>query len=486
MKRLLVLVLIQLYCNVSNAQIPKLDYSNFEQVFIEDFDDTNFAYRYTATGVDTIWDLKNENWHVGTEYYTKDNLKMIYPSVVSLFETKVNPPYYIGNRLVEYHAGYMRLRPDFSSFTRNYAYGIIEMKVKFPKMINPSDHSTTAPVSFWLFDNDKNEVDVFDISFERTISSRVFDRTYTPSHYVSKDVSIAPTPSLSDSFHTCSVLWTPSIVRFFIDSVEISSVDYKTVRTYPVFYYLETAIMPYRSTELSGQFMHIDWVKIWKMKCQENDLNIDFPTTFQQNPNHPFFDATPKLGRLFSYHHVNITSQQTLQLLQDVPTIIEAESTEIDGIFLADQSTLTTRQPPTPPPGGGTYAPENSNGFLEIIAVQCNSFNNPYKKNWPDPSKKNTGTSSSENSKHHNIENSQDNLLIYPNPTNGIFTIRLPDTGEYAIQITNTIGAVIYKAEIANVESQSIRLGKNIYPGVYTIMVSGSKKKYYKRITIVQ
>lgn len=77
-----------------------------------------------------------------------------------------------------------------------------------------------------------------------------------------------------------------------------------------------------------------------------------------------------------------------------------------------------------------------------------------------------------------NFESS--NVVIYPNPTNGKFTLQVPPTTKY-IQISNTLGQIIEKRIVTNESEISFSINKS---GIYFIQITTDKETITKKLVI--
>lgn len=71
------------------------------------------------------------------------------------------------------------------------------------------------------------------------------------------------------------------------------------------------------------------------------------------------------------------------------------------------------------------------------------------------------------------------NMKIYPNPSNGTFTIELD--GEYEVTILNSIGASVYNKTITQKEKVTL---KDLNPGMYIISAKSNQKAAFKTIIV--
>ncbi len=366
MKRILVL----LVClgNIAIAQ-QRLDYSDYEVVFHEEFDypDPNKVYpshrfkhlngRVAASGTtkgsyfSEVWRITNGNWGAQNEFYTPEQTYLSAPGVIRM-ETKSVPEFTVDNgRKVNFHAGYLNLqpKPEYG----NDGDGIVEARIKFPDMTRG-----TSPISFWLWGWNKTEIDVFDVSYKNYYITRILDWSMEP---IQIEDSVAY-PDLSPGFHIYTMVWTPSVVRYYIDGNLVNAIEYTRVRTFPFAYAVELSIMPITG-QPGGQFMEVDWVKIWKPKCKEENLLVS-----SARGEEVFLNEFPVKGRMFQYEEVDIRPDSgVLRLPGRVPTIVEARSTRIEGNFEADQSVRRTSQKKL----NDTEHTHVDNAYLEIRARPC-------------------------------------------------------------------------------------------------------------------
>lgn len=71
------------------------------------------------------------------------------------------------------------------------------------------------------------------------------------------------------------------------------------------------------------------------------------------------------------------------------------------------------------------------------------------------------------------------NMKVYPNPSNGTFTIELD--GEYEVTIVNSVGAQVYNKIISQKEKVML---KDLNPGMYIISAKSDKKAAFKTIIV--
>ena len=83
--------------------------------------------------------------------------------------------------------------------------------------------------------------------------------------------------------------------------------------------------------------------------------------------------------------------------------------------------------------------------------------------------------------------NSSNSMIVYPNPTNGQFTVQMKDaeSQDMYLRITNLIGEVIYSEKINQKTSYNKTLNLSEYPrGLYQIQIIGGEKNYFGKIIL--
>jgi PKD repeat protein len=80
----------------------------------------------------------------------------------------------------------------------------------------------------------------------------------------------------------------------------------------------------------------------------------------------------------------------------------------------------------------------------------------------------------------------QDELLVYPNPTSGTFTIQLPEDHKFErVQLLNYLSQAIYKTELSNqLNTVEIQPGTGVLPGIYFLQFGGNGKTVTKKVVI--
>jgi hypothetical protein len=73
----------------------------------------------------------------------------------------------------------------------------------------------------------------------------------------------------------------------------------------------------------------------------------------------------------------------------------------------------------------------------------------------------------------------QAKMNVFPNPSNGVFTIQLD--GEYEVSILNNMGAAVYRKTISHKEQLMLR---DLSPGIYVIQAKSDQKSAVSRIIV--
>ena len=74
-------------------------------------------------------------------------------------------------------------------------------------------------------------------------------------------------------------------------------------------------------------------------------------------------------------------------------------------------------------------------------------------------------------------------FIVYPNPSNGIFTIDNQNNETYSVSVTDIIGKVVYNSIITNLTNKSIDLSK-VESGVYSIEFENDGNSFVQKIII--
>jgi hypothetical protein len=77
-------------------------------------------------------------------------------------------------------------------------------------------------------------------------------------------------------------------------------------------------------------------------------------------------------------------------------------------------------------------------------------------------------------------------LVVYPNPSNGVFTtsFNTVNADNYNVKITNTLGQVVYEESLVNFSgnySKAINIA-SFGKGVYMLSISNSKNEDVKKV----
>ena len=79
---------------------------------------------------------------------------------------------------------------------------------------------------------------------------------------------------------------------------------------------------------------------------------------------------------------------------------------------------------------------------------------------------------------------SDDSLLIYPNPSEGVFNLKLSANGNYTAHIYDLFGKIVYFKEL-NIDNGEYKFSiPNLSNGVYVLKLRGDKLALSKKIAI--
>lgn len=84
------------------------------------------------------------------------------------------------------------------------------------------------------------------------------------------------------------------------------------------------------------------------------------------------------------------------------------------------------------------------------------------------------------------ISQKDGDIHIRPNPNKGLFTIRLPQKGDYRLRIVNAIGSVVYQDQISNELRKTIHLDHNLPAGNYIIQIVGARISYTEKVILTK
>lgn len=516
MKKLhLALAIVLLITTTSFAQLANLDYTGYHLAIEDDFnypDPTStypsFAFQIEPT-FESKWavDMNPISWPClgwGHEIMRATQVSMPSYGIIRLKE-EYNPTFgcdsFRGWGLLPINHISGLLQSKFS-----VSFGIIEASIKLPKgtcdglceddPMDPLDANDTAAYpAFWTYplgverDNEIDIIDNFD-SDDMKLRNHLF---FTPPgtiprkrHFIHRTIDPPSVGNLSSDFHKYSCVWTPSRIVFYIDEIYLSHIDYAEGQTYPTY---QTVIMNLQThtNTVSGLTMDIDWFKFWVQNCDESDFNLTTATLGSPSvtdimtyPNLPTDHSKKAQYSILKNKNVNINvpysyNGNVVRHVSDSITFIEAESVTILPDFIADESVLHTNRTVNWD-NQSTTTNEVSNGYMEIRSIQCGTNSTSWFKTAP-PTNIRKGDV-------RNTKNISD-VIIYPNPTNGNFNVKLPEQGDYHVEVVNMIGQIIYVENIKNTSSWNAQLKDMIFPGTYSIHVKGKALNYYGKIIVI-
>jgi hypothetical protein len=71
---------------------------------------------------------------------------------------------------------------------------------------------------------------------------------------------------------------------------------------------------------------------------------------------------------------------------------------------------------------------------------------------------------------------------VYPNPTNGVFTIELDDNGKYDVTVNNVLGQTVYATSTTSMKT-TIDLS-SFEKGIYTIELKNNSATYTEKVIV--
>lgn len=85
-----------------------------------------------------------------------------------------------------------------------------------------------------------------------------------------------------------------------------------------------------------------------------------------------------------------------------------------------------------------------------------------------------------------NTDVTQNIVKVYPNPSDGTFSIELKKAGDYSIRIVDMLGAVVYQSTIKSEASGKVELDSKIPAGNYFLYIIGNDNKHIEKITVIR
>ena len=450
------LIIIILLPYLSFAQCAGINYASYDLVFEDDFDylcETGAVYAFQADPAFIAnWSLTNGDWGAGNEYYYAANATMNTCGIITLTEHDITP-FDVGSRHVTKSSGTLISKSGFNEaglFGPGYAsqngwgYGVIEASIRFPH--ETSVACGNSGVAFWTGGYFPTEIDIVDDGHEGGVTSRAIDWEYSPPH--GKSIGDG---SISSGFHTFSCVWNPAYASFYIDGCFKGMINYTTVRTFQDFTTLKFALLSCTGIP-DGLSMDIDWVKIWRQKCDATDLDVNDVTCCGSK-------VIPGM-----YKNNTITSTNTSPgnaTFANDAIMFESGATTINPNFTADESTLTHA---TVSVDAGSVS-QISNGFFEILPIKCGAETSSWYRN-----SSNKGNTISANATRNNLTIGNNTLTndafsgvsqiqVSPNPTQNNITISYPckSAGQLEIKINDVAGRIRYTESVICDEGNNIQ-----------------------------
>lgn len=354
----------------------------------------------------------------------------------------------------------------------------------------------------------RNEIDIMDNHDGHTWSTWPKFYTYVPQYHdtvlqaadeISLNSSInhcfPTTIDLSNKFHRFSCLWTPSRIIFYVDRHYVRHYDFdgdrgatQVARTVRQIHSLIVALQTHEHT-VPNLSMEVEWVRYLAQQCNAGDFIVD-PGHAYNLTNPPYLppDYATNYASDFNklrYRQVIINQASTVQAKNTLATMIEAEATTILPNFLADESH---------PIWGASTAnkqdknqqwisvPIPMNGYLEIRPVAC-EWHPDAGEGWPDNGVNGFG---GEGPVYDQRPGSNAAIRLFPNPSDGDFTVVFPDSAPYSIRVINMIGETMYHMETDHVSSWQASLGGQLPAGQYLVEVTGPAQQSIHKLTILK
>ncbi len=408
MKNVLIITLALFCVNTKVfAQFPIVDYSQYNFIFGDDFKYANPSTPTTPASdfqtnssvvalsgsgspdvvghpISDNWLFVNPDWRSLNTVYTSTMVTMPSVGVIRLNASPIGSSRvrYEDSRTIpasdtddggtiwplDYWGGYINSKRDFY-------FGLIEARIKLSSQ-------NGYYCAFWT--KLGNELDILDVSRPNQIINRNinwFEGTYSKSITFNPQATALPDgtilPDLSADFHDYSCKWDPEGATFFIDGHYVGFVSNSEVRNIPNHPWwvgsLELCVQLTTAAGSALSYIDIDWVKVWKKKCNNDDVNINCIGSLCTADAFVYPFILPGLfkHKTFSLNVPNTSLFPIVSVPSGTSAILEGEAVEIKADFFVDQSIRTTRL--TTVDGTSTGAPITvlDNGYFIIEAINC-------------------------------------------------------------------------------------------------------------------
>lgn len=201
MKKIFALIAI-IYCtflNVLLAQTPYSDPNKWSCVFFDDFLGTTIDNNNWIQGNASYKDSKQGSLTTNDGYNTS-----VHDGVLDIISKH---DYY--NGILQYTTGALTTK-------NKYKYGFFEIRFKLQQIPNGKTFKGIGE-NFWLFDDPlQTEIDIFECSgdgnHKLTSNSHLFNYTYNDN-----EISGNLGQILDNEFHKLAILWSPSKIEWYVD-----------------------------------------------------------------------------------------------------------------------------------------------------------------------------------------------------------------------------------------------------------------------------
>ena len=389
--------------------------------------------------------------------------------------------------------------------TNSFSFGILEASIKIVKdegAADPNGHMHYNNSAFWTDHHQQNEIDIIDASENNWICDRNMDYSYWSTCACTlcetEACGYGSTTDYSAGFHSFAAVWTPTTVKYYIDSVFVNEIDYSRVRIYQGFEFLELAMNADSFTN-NNKFMEVDWIRVWRPKCNDADFDLS-PSNF-----HTDVMTLPYLPDMLKYKTIEIEMPMSTSGVNVVPgkingttdvngygvSILEGEAVTILPDFLADQSTPQSQIVTLYSCGAPSMTTEAaSGGYFEILPLKCGTESTAWYRttNGGNNSGNHPDMGAADNMPFIN-SNSQDNthIQIFPNPTENNITITYScnTAGQLEISIKDLAGKVMHTESVGCAEGNNVQhtVDMSAYSsGVYFVEITLNDQHVVKKI----
>ena len=549
MKKIIFISIILFLGSFSLHAQSMLDYSNYHLIFDEEFTypDITSSTSYATSG-STSGTPFNHNWTPCIPANTSFQYLL----------SQISQPATGGLRFTENYqpdglyfdecstAVYCHVRSAGITSNFQFGFGIIEAKIR---IVSDPDTPHTANTAFWSQHHpgptgvpgvDGNEIDILDGSENNFIQVRNIDWNVPDTVLnLNSTVTYCDNSKEYDSgLHVFSILWTPTYIQYYIDSIFKFEIDYENVRIYPDSMAFSLVLGESNEKEgtrevngtADGETMDIQWVKCYRPKCTMGDFDITPSDIHYPTMIYPYLPGylkqqtieveVPASAGMYPYVSPACVHGPTDMFYGAGVTLLEGEAVTILPDFLANEwgaYTLTVNNTETfCNPDSTRPITQIENGYFEILPIRggCDSDNssiynhNAFKEQHSkkaDSSNKGTAfdvstfpiklnalpaqataaTQSTTNSV--TVNNNIVPVRLYPNPALDNITITaLPSLpGQMQIVIRDITSKAVYTENVpcyAGVPVEhSISLSSFI-PGVYLVDVTTPDQHIVKKV----